>query len=290
MQRTGAMEAAANVPTKIYPAVLLLCLAVSGCGSTCVSGFWNGSGSGVNVSNTSCPLSTATGAVIVQMSTASAPPAGSAAFPAPPPSAHASPSLSPRALPSHVRHIFLTLRGIEAHPSMMAVEDSPGWQELAPDLAAHPLQLDLLAPLDPSRNSPPLALDVPVGAIAPATVPADEYRQLRLRLLPRDPSADELIPESNACGTAGWNCIVFADRSVRPLEFAPSEFAAAAEFRIAPEHGADSVFLVLPGEVIHLSIEFDAAASVLFTSNAAVRLAPLFRVVSRSSSPAATVQ
>ncbi len=41
MQRTGAMEAAANVPTKIFPAVLLLCLAVSGCGSTCVSGFWN---------------------------------------------------------------------------------------------------------------------------------------------------------------------------------------------------------------------------------------------------------
>src|SRR5260370_11410521 len=155
MQRTGAREAAANVPTKILPAVLLFCWAVSGCGSTCVSGFWNGSGSGVNVSNTSCALGTATGAVIVQMSTASAPHAGSAAFRAPRSSAHASPS----ALPSHVQHIFLTLRGIEAHPSMMADEDSPGWQELAPDLAAHPLQLDLLAPVGPSRNSPPLALD-----------------------------------------------------------------------------------------------------------------------------------
>jgi hypothetical protein len=256
MQRPDAMEAAANVPTKIFPAVLLLCLAVSGCGSTCVSGFWNGSGSGVKVSNTSCPLSTATGAAIVQMSTTSAPPAGSAAFPAPPSLAHASPSPSPSALPSHVQHIFLTLRGIEAHPSMTADEDSSGWQELAPDLAAHPLQLDVIAQLDPSSNSP--SLDVPVGAIVPATVPAEEYRQLRLRLLPRDSSPDELIPESNACGNAGWNCIVFADRSVRPLEFAPSEF--------------------------------DAAASVFFTSNAAVRLAPVFRVVSRSSSPAATAQ
>ncbi len=288
MQRTDAMEAAANVPTKIFPAVLLLCLAVPGCGSTCVSGFWNGSGSGVRVSNTSCPLSTATGAVIVQMSTASAPPAGSAAFPAPHSSAHASPSPSPSALPNHVQHIFLTLRGIEAHPSMTADEDSSGWQELAPDLAAHPLQLDLLAQLDPSRNSP--SLDVPVGAIFPATVPADEYRQLRLRLLPRDASPNDLIPQSNPCGNVGWNCIVFADRSVRPLEFAPSESAGAAEFRIAPEHGADSVFLILPGEVIHLSIEFDAAASVFFTSNAGVRLAPVFRVVSRSSSPAATAQ
>ncbi len=284
MQRTGAMEAAANVPTKIFPAVLLLCLAVSGCGSTCVSGFWNGSGSGVKVSNTSCPLSTATGAVIVQMSTASAPPAGSAAFSGPPSSAHPSPS----ALPSHVQHIFLTLRGIEAHPSMTADEDSSGWRELAPELAAHPLQLDLLAQLDSSRNSP--SQDVRVGAIAPATVPADEYRQLRLRLLPRNPPPDDLIPESNPCGNVGWNCIVFADRSVWPLEFAPSEFAAAAEFRIAPEHGADSVFRILPGEVIHLSIDFDAAASVFFTLNAAVHLAAVFRVVSRSSSPAATAQ
>ena len=269
MQRTDAMEAAANVSTKIFPAVLLLCLAVPGCGSTCVSGFWNGSGSGVRVSNTSCPLSTATGAVIVQMSTAS-------------------PSPSPSALPNHVQHIFLTLRGIEAHPSMTADEESSGWQELAPDLAAHPLQLDLLAQLDSSRNSP--SLDVRVGAIVPATVPADEYRQLRLRLLPRDPPPDDLIHESNACGNVGWNCIVFADRSVWPLEFAPSEFAAAAQFRIAPEHGADSVFRILPGEVIHLSIDFDAAASVFFTSNAAVHLAAVFRVVSRSSSPAATVQ
>jgi len=196
MQRTDAMEAAANVSTKIFPAVLLLCLAVPGCGSTCVSGFWNGSGSGVRVSNTSCPLSTATGAVIVQMSTAS-------------------PSPSPSALPNHVQHIFLTLRGIEAHPSMTADEESSGWQELAPDLAAHPLQLDLLAQLDPSRNSP--SLDVPVGAIFPATVPADEYRQLRLRLLPRDAPPNYLIPQSNPGGSVGWNCIVFADRSVRPL-------------------------------------------------------------------------
>ena len=163
---------------------------------------------------------------------------------------------------------------------MMADEDSPGWQELAPDLAAHPLQLDLLAPLDPSRNSPPLALDVPVGAIAPATVPADEYRQLRLRLVSLHPSADDLIPESNACGNVGWNCMVFADRSVLPLEFD----GAVAEFHITQERGTDSVFRVLPNELIHLSIEFGAASSVFFASNTAVRLAPVFNVVSRTAS------
>jgi hypothetical protein len=301
MQRMGAMEAAADVLRKIFPAVLLLCLAVSGCGSTCYSGFWNGNTSGVAVSNSTCPLTKATGAVSVQMSMASASPAASAAFPlplaSPPAPSFVSPWAPPSALPSHVQHIFVTLLGIEAHPSMMADEDSSGWQELAPDLAAHPMQLDLLAPLTPLEPLAPLAmtgdsrlLASPASAKVPATVPADEYRQLRLRLLPRDPSPDTLIPQSNACGNLGWNCLVFADRSVRPLVFAPSEFAAAAEFQVTPEAGTDRVFRVLPGEVIQLSIEFDPASSVFIASNAAVRLVPVFRVVSRTSSPAATEQ
>src|SRR5467141_425235 len=115
MQRTGAMESAANVFGKVFLAVVLLCLANSGCNS-CYSGFWNGNGSGLAVSNSSCPLTKATGAVIVQMGVASSPPAASAAFP------------SPLASPRDLRHIFVTLRGIEAHPSIMADEDSSGWE------------------------------------------------------------------------------------------------------------------------------------------------------------------
>ena len=163
---------------------------------------------------------------------------------------------------------------------MSADQDSVGWQELAPDLAAHPVQLDLLAVSGNSRS-----LGSPAGANVPATVPADEYRQLRLRLVPLHPSPDELALEGNACGTVGWNCIVFADRSVRPLEF-----DAPAELHITPERGTNSVFRILPDEVIHLSIEFDAASSIFIAPNAAVRLVPVFRVVSRTSSPPANAQ
>jgi hypothetical protein len=229
------------------------------------------------------------GAVIVQINAVAAPTTVSPSFPA------------PLASPYNVQHIFVTLRGIEAHPDMVADKDTPGWQELAPNLLAHPVQLDLLAPSAPLTPPAPLSmtgdsgsLGLPAGAIVPATVPADEYRQLRLLLLPRNPSSDDPIPESNACGDVGWNCIVFADRSVQPLEFPPSEFAApsssgsgfnpAPEFHIPLEHAA-SLFRLLPGEVIHLSIEFDAASSVYFASDAAVRLVPVFRVVSRRSSP-----
>jgi len=258
-----------TVALKILPAVLLLCLAASGCGYGCYSGFWNGNASGAAFSNSSCPLTKATGAVIVQMS------AASATFP------------SPLASRRDVHHIFVTLRGIEARPSRVADEDSPTWQELAPDLAARPVQLDLLAPsapLDLSGNSP--SLDVHVSANIPATVPADEYRQVRLRLLPRDLAVDDLIPESNACGNAGWNCIVFADRSVRPLEFD----SATAEFPVPLEPGRNSLFRVLPGEIVQLSIEFDGNASVFFASTAAVRLVPVFRVASQNSSLATNAQ
>lgn len=320
MQRAGAIEATANVRRQVFSLVLLLCLAVSGCGNYCFSGSLNGTASGITVSNSSCPLTKATGAVIVQMGVTSAPPTAFAAFPPPPASPSPSPGALPReslgalsralpsAFPYNVQHIFVTLRSIEAHPDMVADEDSPAWQELAPDLSAHPVQLDLLAPLTMTGDSRSLAS--PAGAIAPATISADEYRQLRLRLMPRNPSPDSPIPESNACGNVGWNCIVFADRSAQPLEFAPSEsagasvrpvgfvpapmrssgFDAAPEFRIPLEPGTGNVFRVLPGEVIQLSIEFDPASSVYFASNAAVRLVPVFRVVYRRSSPAPTAQ
>src|SRR5260370_23570707 len=142
MQRTGATETAANVLRKVFPVVLLLCLAASGCGSFCASGFVNGSTNNITVSNTSCPLIKATGAVIVQIGAASVPSANSAAFPRPLASPPASPGASPsellvaspgalssalayRALQYNVQHIFVTLRGIQAHPDALADEDSP---------------------------------------------------------------------------------------------------------------------------------------------------------------------
>lgn len=262
MQGTCARGAAASAPQRILPAVLLICLAVSGCGTTCVSGFWNGSVSGVEVGNPSCPLIQATGTVVVSMNAVSTISAVSAALPPPPASSR------------DVQHIFVTLNGIEARPAIQADAGSSGWQELAPDLAAHPVQLDLMA----GNGDSPLAAS-PANLNFTATVPADEYRQLRVRLAPSRPSPDETTSESNACGNAGWNCVVLADRSVRPLEFASDR----PEFQIAIGHGASNFFRVLPDEVIHLSIEFDAASSAFFASDAAVRLVPVLRVSSRSS-------
>jgi hypothetical protein len=268
MQRTGAMESPANVLRSIFLVVLPVCLANSGCNS-CYAGFWNGNQSGVAFSNTSCPLTKATGAVSFQMKEVVAPTSPSLAFP------------SSLASPLDAQHIFVTLRGIEAHPSMTADKDAPGWEELAPDLAAHPMQVDLLA-----LNVDSQLLGLPTSANVPAIVPADEYRQLRVRLVPLNPTADDIIPESNTCGSVGWNCIVFANHSVRPLEFD----GAVEEFHITPGTGTENIFRVLPNEAIHLAIEFDPASSFFFTSNTGIQLVPVFRVVSRAESPGGNLQ
>ncbi len=268
MQRTGAMESPANVLRSVFLALLPLCLANSGCNS-CYAGAWNGNQSGIAFSNTSCPLTKATGAVTFQMSEAVAPTSPSSVFP------------SSLASLGDAQHIFVTLSGIEAHPSMTADKDSPGWEELAPDLAARPMQVDLLALNVDSRLQ-----GLSTNANVAATIPADEYRQLRLRLVPLHPTADDVLRESNACGSAGWNCIVFAHNSVQPLEFE----GAVEEFHITPGASTESVFRVLPNEVIHLAIEFDSASSFFFTSNTGVRLVPVFRVVSRAESPGDNVQ
>jgi hypothetical protein len=263
MKFAGNIEAAATLLRRVFPSLLLLCLAVSGCGTTCISGFWNGSGSAVAVSNSSCPFTPATGSVVVQISTTSATLA------------------SPIPSPQEVQHSFITLRGIEAHPSIVADGDSSRWQELAADLASHPVQLDLLAENGDSRSPGSVG-----QASVAATLPADEYRQLRLRFVPLHPSPEDPIPENNACGNVAWNCIVFADHSISPLDFesVPVKSPSPAE------NGNDNLFRVLPGELVQLNIQLDADSSILFTSNVPVRFVPVFTVTSRTSSNSATLQ
>jgi hypothetical protein len=45
---------------------------------------------------------------------------------------------------SRIAHIFVSLRGIEVHPSAIADDAAPDWQELMPLLQGEPLQFDLV--------------------------------------------------------------------------------------------------------------------------------------------------
>jgi hypothetical protein len=149
-----------------------------------------------------------------------------------------------------------------------ATEAGSGWQDLAPDLSVHPIQIDLLS----------LGEDHSLGSLAhvvvPANVPSDEYRQIRFRLLPVEPLPTDSLPEGNACGSVGWNCIVFKDGSVRALASGGSE----SEFRFLPTSTDQILFRVLPDGLTSLSLQFDPESSVVLRTGEMVRLVSVFKV------------
>jgi len=109
-----------------------------------------------------------------------------------------------------IQHIFVSIRGIEVHPSMTADNDSSDWQELlSPGLVKQPLQVDLVGGTSDrsARES--------LGEIV--TIPAGIYRQVRLRFTPNQLMTDDRLPEGNACGSVGFNCVVTADGRIQPL-------------------------------------------------------------------------
>jgi hypothetical protein len=171
-----------------------------------------------------------------------------------------------------IQHIFVTLRGIEATPSVIPNDDSPDWRELAPKLATQLEQLDLLA-----HNSG--SCELKQNTFADAAIPADSYRQFRLRLAPNQPATDEPVPEENACGSVGFNCVVTADGGIQPLVLDGS----SSQFQISPDHISGGFFRVLPDTTVNLNIEFNPQSTLIFSGDAPVRLVPVFTVEPQAS-------
>lgn len=237
---------AGNAFPQCLLAALLLSLAAAGCENTCV-GFASNAGTGTLAiettdSKSACTLNNANGTVIVQLNAAGA----SAGAPA----------------VLGLRHIFISLRGIEARADLSADGTPASWQELAPKLARQPVQVDLLA------RTPSDCASEPFGA---ASVPAGVYRQVRLRLVPNRPEASEPAPTENACGTAGFNCVVTASGHVTRLSLEET----SPELLIASDGIEGGNFFVLPGARADLAIRFSAAPSLLLPAGNALRMVPV---------------
>jgi hypothetical protein len=270
---------------KLLLATLFLSLGLSACGTnSCILIVSNPGGGGGTILGgfPNCSLNL-TGAVSLRVSSSLAP--------------------SAESVPSGVQHVFVTVRGIEANPSAIANEDSPDWRELAPKLATQPVQLDLLARSGDSCE-PSISERV--------SVPADAYRQIRLRLAPNQPDASDPLLEQNSCGSLGFNCIVTSDGNIRPLviyaigmpfvgertaqlraeHFGSMDKLSAAsaeksdresqEIQIPPERITGGFFRVLPEAPLNLKIEFNAQSSQFTPADASMRLAPVFTVNSQS--------
>jgi hypothetical protein len=145
-------------------------ISLVGCNDTCTSNLPTGT-IGITVSDpaATCRFAKANGTVRVVMQEISA----------------ASSSLRP----SRVQHVFVTLRAVDVHPSSIADDASPDWQELLPHLSHQPLQIDLLSAAEDDLSQRPL--------VEPATIPAASYLQLRLRFVANQPAASDAVPEKN---------------------------------------------------------------------------------------------
>lgn len=260
MRRAHSSARSIAPPPSVFLALLLCSLSLVGCNNSCAVFISDPGGGGGTLSGSlnSCPMNQAKGGVRLRIVSSVAPSNGGES--------------------TRVEHIFVTLRGIEANPRPTAADDSPDWQELAPKLANHPAQIDLLAP---SGDSPaPDAFD-------DASVPADAYRQIRLRLTPNQPDGPDSALQANACGNVGFHCIVTSDGAIRPLALNNG----SSEIRISSQQIAGGFVRVLPETTTALRIEFNPQLSVFTRTGGltqepaqdAVQLVPSFSVESQTA-------
>lgn len=175
--------------------------------------------------------------------------------------------------------VFITVRSVQAHISSTADESSSGWQELAPNLASAPVQVDLLS--------------LPQGGCTLATLganislPAGDYQQIRLILLANNASSG---PSPNACSSVNaFNCVVLAGGTVRALNLSSQ---ANTGLKIPPGQIVGGPIRVADGQHVDLNIDFNACASIVVQGNNQYRLRPTLtagQVSSISSGMSGTV-
>ena len=162
-----------------------------------------------------------------------------------------------------VTHLYVTVAGVDAHSSPLAVDDTPGWLPLATSLQQHPVQVDLLAdPHDNSSSAP----------FPDASLPSGAYRQIRLRLA--TPVSGEPALEGSHCSTGAPNCAVFSDGRVPPLAFPVSRPNLHIVLDGAPGHE----LYVPPDGTVALVIELDRDRTFLWPSGDSFFLAPVFHL------------
>ena len=169
-----------------------------------------------------------------------------------------------------VSSVHLTIAGVELHPGAVADEDSPDWQEIAPEVPKHPLQLELSRDL--AANNPVMTTTIS------GRIPAGRYYQLRLRLVDLASSQTMQLSAKNSCGAAGASCVVTKDGALHALR----TLDGTPYLRIA----ISSPVEVRAGQPNQLRIELSPEWLLQNSSPGVVEVAPLLHghLVSETSS------
>ena len=161
-------------------------------------------------------------------------------------------------------HVFITVRSVQAHISATADSNTPGWQELAPQLATQPMQIDLFSTVQ---------TNCVLAQLGSAQLPVGNYQQIRLVLLSNAPSAGSAVPTNNACAGNGFNCVVLNDGTGTIHELALSSQDQTG-LKIPPGQILGGPIQVSAGQSVDLNIDFNACASIIRQGNGQYRLKP----------------
>jgi hypothetical protein len=161
------------------------------------------------------------------------------------------------------QHVYVTIRSVQAHTSASADDNTPGWQELAPQLNTEPMQIDLFA------AGQTACLLTTLGSNT--ALPEGTYQQIRLLLVANDGGGGP-VPATNACGNQGFNCAVLQDGSVHELLLSSQPNTG---LKIPPGQVEGGPITVKAGQDVDLNIDFNACASIVVHSDGSFRLKPV---------------
>lgn len=163
------------------------------------------------------------------------------------------------------KSVFITIRSVQAHTSATATDNSPGWQELAPQLNSQPVQLDLL-------NLPNSGACLLQQLGTTTSLPIGDYQQIRLLLVPNSPATAPVLP-ANGCASLGqvFNCVVDSNNNISELELSSQ---ANTGLKIPPGQIVGGPIHVSAGQSVDINVDFNACASIIREGNGSFRLKP----------------
>ena len=227
----------------LFLALVPWVLTLTGCHNSCylfISNPGGGSGIGVSTGSSGCPTVTLVGTMHVAGRTR--------------------PGCEFCGQADQIRHLLLTLSGIELHPAADGGVAPAEWLELNPQLGLQPRQFDF----GESGSS----VTSVVSMVDGATVPAGSYDRIRLRLAPSTAVTWGQIAGESSCGQMQLSCVVMGDGRVLPVSLESDEL----ELRLDAEGDASGRFRIVPNTLSQLSIELTPVWSATSQSQQSVRL------------------
>ncbi len=162
-------------------------------------------------------------------------------------------------------HVYITIRSVQAHISATADDNSPGWQELAPQLVLQPAQVDLL-------NLPASGACLLAQLGSTSSLPVGDYQQIRLLLL-ANAAPNGPAPATNACAKLGqvFNCVVDKNNNFSTLDLSSQ---ANTGLKVPPGQIVGGPIRVLAGQSVDINVDFNTCASLVPLPNGDFRLRP----------------